>query len=106
MILLHPVETSSAGAASYTVKKLGIFIGIVLFNLAVVRSYQEITFFFKTKSWGISSLVTILLILFVVGIPFVFVTFLNSTFVILGSVLSACVLGILLIYDIGRRTLG
>jgi O-antigen/teichoic acid export membrane protein len=87
-------------------KGLGIFIGIVLFNLAVVRSYQEITFFFKTKSWGISSLVTILLILFVVGIPFVFVAFLKSTFVILGSVISACVLGVLLIYDIGRRTLG
>ena len=43
---------------------------------------------------------------FVVGIPFVFVAFLKSTFVILGSVLSACVLGVLLIYDIGRRTFG
>jgi O-antigen/teichoic acid export membrane protein len=87
-------------------KGLSIFIGIVLFNLAIVRSYQEIMGFFKTKSWGISTLVTIVLILFVVGIPFVFVVFLKSTFVILGSVLSACVLGVLLIYDIGRRTFG
>lgn len=87
-------------------KGLGIFIGIVLFNLAVVRSYQEVIGFFKTKSWGGSTLVTIVLILFVVGIPFVFVSFLKSTYVILGSVLSVSVLGVLLIYDIGRRTFG
>lgn len=87
-------------------KGLGLFIGIVLFNLAIVRSYQEVMGFFKTKSWGISTFGTIVLILFIVGIPFVFVAFLKSTYVIFGSVLSVCVLGVLLIYDIGRRTFG
>lgn len=105
VVILIIIASEKYGYMS-VLKGLGVFLGIVLFNLSIIRFYQEIMIFFKTKYWNISIIFTLILTLFVTGIPFVFITYLKSTYVILGSVLSVVVLGSLLIYDIGRRTFG
>lgn len=87
-------------------KGLGIFSGIVLFNLSIVRFYQEILVFFKMRSWSISTLFTMALTAVIIGIPFVFIYYLDSKFLILGSVLSVGVLGALFIYDVIRKMVG
>ena len=101
-VILIIIASEKYGYMS-VLKGVGIFSGIVLFNLSIVRFYQEILVFFKMKSWGISTLFTMALTAVIIGIPFVFISYLDSKFLILGSVLSVGVLGALFIYDIVRK---
>ena len=81
-------------------KGLGIFTAILMYNLAVIRVYQESMTYLKTKSWKISPLFAIFLVMLVIGIPLMFVLYLKGTYLIFGIILSVVVLGGLLVYSL------
>ncbi|WP_114751990.1 hypothetical protein [Pleomorphovibrio marinus] len=81
-------------------KGLGIFTAILMFNLAVIRVYQECMAYLKTKSWKISPLYALFLVMLVIGIPLMFVLYLKDTYLTFGVILSVVVLGGLLIYSL------
>lgn len=81
-------------------KGLGIFTAILMFNLAVIRVYHECMAYLKTKSWKISPLYALFLVMLVIGIPLMFVLYLKDTYLTLGVILSVVVLGGLLLYSL------
>ena len=81
-------------------KGLGIFTAILMFNLAVIRVYQECMAYLKTKSWKIGPLYALFLVMLVIGIPLMFVLYLKDTYLTFGVILSVVVLGGLLLYSL------
>lgn len=86
-------------------KGMGIFIGILFFNLAAIRIYQEVKAYFKTKMWKMETKSTIAVLVVIIGIPFVFFSYLKSTYFLLGAVLSVGILGVSLLYDLATKKL-
>ncbi|MBD3630805.1 hypothetical protein [Cyclobacterium sp.] len=82
---------------------IGIFTSIVLFNIVAVRIYQEMFVYFKKGKWNEGLVLTTTMLGILIGVPFVFIVYLNDSYLILGTVISVGVLGVLLVYDIIRK---
>lgn len=104
IIVLVLIASNKYGYIS-VLKGLGIFSSLVIFIIVVIRIYQELNQFLKKRVWTLGSVLTTLMVGVIIGVPFLFINFLNNSYLILGTVLSTGVLGILLLYDLIRKIL-
>lgn len=103
VVIIFLIISSEKYGYLVVAKGMGVFLGILFFNLASVRLYQEICFFFKREYWDIDFPFSLLLVSAIFVIPFVFFTFLSKTYYIIGTVLTIGVLGALLVYELIRK---
>jgi hypothetical protein len=100
MVIVLIVLASNKYGIIPILKGLGILTAILMFNLAVIRVYHECMGYLETKSWKISPLYALFLVMLVIGIPLMFVFYLKDTYLTLGVILSVVVLGGLLLYSL------
>ena len=82
---------------------LMIVFGMTLFGASMVRLYQEITNYYRTKTWEMSQIKTIILVSLVILIPITFLILLTPNLKIYSFLIVGIVLVVLLIYDLIKK---
>lgn len=82
---------------------LMIVFGMTLLGASMVRLYQEITNYYRTKTWKMSQIKTIILVSLVILIPITFLILLTPNLKIYSFLIVGIVLVVLLIYDLIKK---
>jgi hypothetical protein len=80
-----------------------IVFGMTLLGVSMVRLYQGITNYYRTKTWGMSQIKTIIFVSFIFLIPITFLIFLTPNLNIYSFLIVGVVLLVLLIYDLIKK---
>lgn len=83
-----------------------IVFGMTLLGVSMVRLYQGITNYYRTKTWGMSQIKTIIFVSFIFLIPITFLIFLTPNLKIYSFLIVGVVLLVLLIYDLIKKLCG
>ncbi len=84
---------------------LGLLVvfGMALLGVSIVRLYQELKGYLKTKTWELSRIKTIFFVAFVVLVPVMFLLLLTPNLKVYTFLIVGVVLLVLLIYDLIRK---
>jgi hypothetical protein len=80
-----------------------IIFGMSLLCVSIVRLYQEVVDYSKSKQWGLSLTKSVLFASIIIALPVIFVFTLSSTLEIYAFGMVGAILLVLLLYDILKR---